>query len=294
MDLISGLRYQAQKLAAEHGDAGATVEPVLHPDLVKVFSLAGKVAVVTGAARGIGAQAAVTFAQAGADVVLADLLADQLDETAAKVRALGRAVTVVPTDVSQKHAVDALAARALTSHGHVDVWANVAGVIRYAPMTETTEDDYRLVTSVNLDGVYWGCAAALRSMHAHGGSIINIASAGGDMPAPNISVYALTKAAVMMVTRSTATEGGEVGVRANAIAPGFIDTPMNAGYYTKPDGSVDEAARETIFAQRAAQAPLRRTGEPEDITWCMLYLASDASRFMTGQVLRPNGGVAMP
>jgi 3-oxoacyl-[acyl-carrier protein] reductase len=109
-----------------------------------------------------------------------------------------------------------------------------------------------------------------------------------------ISVYALTKAAVMMMTRSAAMEGGPSGVRSNSIAPGFIDTPMVAGYYLNEDGSVDETKRTEIFATRAAQAPLGRTGEPEDITWCMLYLAADASRYMTGQVLRPNGGVVMP
>jgi 3-oxoacyl-[acyl-carrier protein] reductase len=294
MDMISGLRYQAQKLAAKHSASAPGASPILHEELVAAFSLAGRVAVITGAARGIGAQAAVTFAQAGADVVLADVLEDGLAATADRVRALGRAATVIPTDVSEKAQVDALAAKALTDHGRIDVWANVAGVLRYSAMTDTTEDDYRFVTSVNLDGVYWGCAAALRAMRERGGSIINIASAGGDMPAPMISVYAMTKAAVMMVTRSAAMEGGEFGIRANAIAPGFIDTPMVAGYYTRSDGSVDEDAKRDIFAARAAQAPLRRTGEPQDIAWCMLYLAADASRFMTGQVLRPNGGVVMP
>lgn len=266
----------------------------MQPHLIETFSLTDRVAVVTGAARGIGAQTAVTFAEAGADVVIADVLEDALRETAARVADTGRVATVVPTDVAEKASVDELAARALAAHGQVDVWANVAGVIRYSPIVETTEADYRLVTSVNLDGVYWGCAAALRAMGTRGGSIINVASAGGDMPAPLISVYAFTKAAVMMITRSTATEGGEYGVRANAVAPGFTDTPMVAGYYQNADGSVDEAKRTEIFEQRAAQAPLRITGAPEDIAWCMLYLASDASRFMTGQVLRPNGGVVMP
>ena len=184
---------------------------------------------VTGAARGMGAQAAVTFAEAGADVVVADVLEDGLEETAEKVRALGRAATVVPTDVSQKAKVDALAARALTNHGRVDVWANVAGVLRYSPIMEATEDDYTFVTGVNQAGVYWGTAAAMRAMKEHGGSIVNIASAGGDMPAPMISVYAMTKAAVMMITRSAATEGGELGIRVNAVAPGFIDTPDGRG-----------------------------------------------------------------
>ena len=296
MDMISGLRYQAQVLAQEKQRAEAVVPaPALHDELVAAFSLAGRVAVVTGAARGIGAQAAVTFAQAGADVVCADILEGGLAATADRVRELGRTATVVPADVSRKGAVDALAAKALADHGRIDVWANVAGVIRYAPIVDTTEEDLRAVTAVNLDGVYWGCAAALRAMNAQGGgSIINIASAGGDMPAPLISVYALTKAAVKMLTRSAAAEGGEFAIRVNAVAPGFIDTPMVAGYYTREDGSIDEDAKRDIFAQRAAQSPLRRTGETEDITWAMLYLAADASRFMTGQVLRPNGGVVMP
>lgn len=295
MDMISGLRYQAQKLAEQHGGkTEAAPEPTLSDNLVRAFSLAGRVAVVTGAARGMGAQAAVTFAEAGADVVVADVLEDGLAETAERVRALGRAATIVPTDVAQKAKVDALAAQALTNHGRIDVWANVAGVLRYSAITETTEDDYALVTSVNQAGVYWGTAAAIRAMKEHGGSIVNIASAGGDMPAPMISVYAMTKAAVMMITRSAATEAGEFGIRVNAVAPGFVDTPMVAGYYTREDGTVDPDAKREAFAMRAAQSPLRRTGEPEDITWAMLYLASDASRFMTGQVLRPNGGVVMP
>ena len=268
--------------------------PQIDPHLAAQFSLSGRVAVVTGAASGIGAQAAVTFAQAGADVVIADVVADGLAATAERVRSLGRTATVVPTNVAVKAEVDALAAAALAEHGAIDVWANVAGVIRYSPLMDQPEDDYRLIMSVNLDGTYWGCVAAMNAMKDRGGAIINVASAGADMPAPMISVYAATKAAVKMITREVATEGGPYGIRCNAIAPGFTDTPMVAQHFTNPDGSLDPVRREAIFEQRRSQSPLPMTGEPEDQTWAMLYLASDAARFVTGQVLRANGGVVMP
>ena len=269
-------------------------DPVLSADLVRAFSLAGRTAVVTGAARGIGARVALSFAEAGADVVIADLHADDLAATAAGIQARGRTATVVPTDVSRRAAVDALADGALAAHGRVDVWANVAGVLRYSAIVDTTEADYELVTAVNQAGVFWGTAAALRVMQANGGSVINVASAGADMPAPNIAVYAMTKAAVLMCTRSAALEGGPAGIRVNAVAPGFVDTPMVAGHYRRADGSEDPEAKRSAFATRAAQSPLGMTGEPEDIAWAMLYLAADASRYVTGQVLRPNGGVVMP
>jgi 3-oxoacyl-[acyl-carrier protein] reductase len=201
---------------------------------------------------------------------------------------------VVATDVTRKAEVDALARAALDNHGRLDVWANVAAILRHNLVLDTTEEELDAVLAVNLKGVYFGCQAAGRAMvDGGGGSIINIASQWMDHPAPKISVYALTKAAVAMVTRTVALELGPMGVRANSIAPGFIPTPMTAYHWSNPDGTIDGERRRETLDMMAAMSPLRRTGEPLDIALAMLYLASDASKFVTGQVLRPNGGGSM-
>ena len=285
MDMISGLRDAA---------SAAAIRP-LHDELAAAFSLDGRTAVVTGAGGGIGRQTAITFAQAGASVVVADRSEVGLSETAALVGAFGGTAVVVPTDVSEKAAVDDLARAAVRHGGRIDVWANVAGIITNGLVIDLTEEDLDAVLAVNLKGVIWGCAAAGRVMKvARRGSIINVASAGGEMPAPTLAAYGTSKAGVIQLGRILATELGPFGIRCNTVAPGFIDTPMTQRAWVSADGSVDQAARSAVVDVRGAQSPLGRIGTPTDISYAMLYLASDASKFMTGEVLRPNGGVHMP
>ena len=248
---------------------------------------------MTGAASGIGRETAITFAEAGADLVLADRDLERLDETATTVASLGARVLPVACDVSVRSDVNKLAVETVKGFGRLDIWANVAGIIRNCTILDASEDDVEQITKVNLWGTYWGIAAAGRAMK-NGGSIINVASAGADMPAPTLSIYAMTKAGVAHLTRCAAAELGERRIRVNAIAPGFTDTDMVRRNWTRDDGSIDEAARETLLQMRAAQSPLNVTGEASDQALAMLYLASEASRFVTGQILRANGGTVMP
>ena len=255
------------------------------------FSLAGNVAVITGAASGIGRASAILLAEAGARVVISDVDNAGLESCAA---AIGDAAIVVPADVSDRQAVDRLAETALETAGHIDVWANVAGIIKPFPIVEADEALLDQTIAVNLKGTYWGCAAAARAMReSGGGSIINMSSAGAESSPAGLSAYALTKAGINALTRTAAREFGPWGVRVNAVAPGFVETPLASHHYTRADGTIDDALREETLKPRRAASPLGITGEPLDIAYAVLYLAGSASRFMTGQVVRPNGGAVM-
>ncbi|MGO8872188.1 MAG: SDR family NAD(P)-dependent oxidoreductase [Acidimicrobiales bacterium] len=263
--------------------------------LIESFRVDRKVAVVTGAGSGIGKASALALAGAGATVVCADVVADTARATAEEIVSAGGVAEDAVLDVSSRESVDALAERVAAERGGIHVWCNIAGIMVEGPFLEAPEDDLDRIIAVNLKGVFFGCQAAGRVMvtQPEGGSIINASSAAADTPSPNIVSYAICKAGVVQMTKSMAIEVGKKHVRVNAVAPGFVLTGMTGRYFVRPDGTVDEEMQEAVVAPMRKFTPLRSIGEPEDIAAAVLYLASDASRFMTGQVLRPNGGVAM-
>jgi 3-oxoacyl-[acyl-carrier protein] reductase len=240
----------------------------------------GKVAVITGGGSGIGQATAVALTNAGASVVVADVDEAGLETTVGLTGAVA-----VATDVTSSASVDALVAAAVDQFGRIDVMANIAGIIATSPLVDLTEDELDRVLAVNLKGVVFGTQAAMRVMQP-GGSIINMTSTAIDQASPTLGAYAMSKAAVAMLTKTAAVEGGKLGIRVNAVAPGFVLTPMT--------GRGGPERTQAMLDMMAKRSPIGATGEPDDIASAVLYLASDAARYVTGQVLRVNGGTSMP
>ncbi|MGW3661789.1 SDR family NAD(P)-dependent oxidoreductase [Streptomyces sp. NPDC005141] len=247
------------------------------------YDLTGRTAFVTGAAGGIGRASALLLAEAGATLHCADVDEQGLHETATLIKDQGGIARTYPLDVTDRAQVQ----QAVASCGRVDVMAAIAGIMHSSPVLETLDEDLDRVLSVNFKGVLYACQEAARSMIANSarGSIITMASGAIDTGGPGLLCYSAAKAAVVQLTKTLATEVGPHGIRVNAVAPGWIRTPMT-------DRHGEKQAHTEAFMARLS--PLGRVGEPEDIAHAVLHLASDASAFTTGQILRPNGGVAMP
>ena len=258
------------------------------------FDLTGRAALVTGAGGSIGRTTAEVLAGAGATVVCADIDAAAASETASAILGQGGRAESAQLDVSQFGAAAALVDMVAARHGGLQVMCNIAGIMIDSTIIDLDPDEFDRILSVNLKGVVYGCQAAGKVMVAQrGGSIINMSSAAVLAPAPGIGPYAICKAGVAQLTKTMAVEVGEHGVRVNTVAPGFVPSNMTARYYTDPDGTINEQAKAAMLAPMARMTPLRRVGVTADIAYCVLYLASDASSFVTGQLLSPNGGVSM-
>ena len=261
----------------------------------ELFDLSDHVAVVTGGASGIGRATALALAGAGARVMLADIDETGAKATADAITASGGTAVGARADVTSRAEVDALVARAVDEFGRLDVMGNVAGVPHNELFVDVTDEELERILSINLRSVVYGCQAAMRVMVPQGsGNIVNISSGAIDTPAPTLSVYAMTKAAVAMLTKTLATEAGRSGIRVNALAPGVILTNFSRQHFVGDDGAVDEERLAGYKKRFGGMAPLGRVGEPEDVANAFVYLVSDAASFVTGQILRPNGGVAMP
>jgi NAD(P)-dependent dehydrogenase (short-subunit alcohol dehydrogenase family) len=247
--------------------------------LADLVSLAGRVAVVTGAARGIGAGVAARLAEAGAEVVLADLdgeaatgLAKELEETH------GRPMVGARVDVADEPSVAALADLAVERLGRIDVWVNNAGIFPHTgPVVDADAAAFDTVLGVNVSGTFLGAREAARRM-TDGGSIVNLASITGFSARAGLTAYSTSKHAVVGLTRNLAQDLAPLGVRVNAVAPGLIVTPGLLG------GSAGESRSAAALAGRAT-APLGRHGLPDDVARVVLFLASDLAAFVSGATI---------
>ncbi|MGD0353414.1 MAG: glucose 1-dehydrogenase [Dehalococcoidia bacterium] len=246
------------------------------------FSLDGKVALITGGSRGIGKATALGFARAGADVAIASRTLPDLEIVADEIRGLGRKALPVAAHVGKLEQIKNLVQTVHKEFGRIDILVNDAGTSpALSGMLDIEERLWDSIMNLNLKGLVFLSQAVAKIMKEHGGTIINVASVDGYMHEPNIGVYSISKAAVVQATKIMAEEWAKYNIRVNAIAPGHIHTRLGDSIFeAMPD-------YKKVFLERV---PMRRIGDPDEIVGAMIYLASDASRYVTGTTIVVDGG----
>jgi len=247
------------------------------------FSLQGQVGIVTGGGQGLGKTFCQAFAEAGADVVVAEINPATGTATAREIRALGRGALFVETDVRSCDSAKGMVGAALAEFGRIDFLMNNAGITRWAPAEDVSQPDWQDVIDTNLNGLFYCCqAVAPHMIQRRGGRIINIASMSGiiaNRPQAQAS-YNASKAAVIHLTKTLAAEWAPYNIRVNAIAPGYMDTPMARPFFADPE----------YGGKWIGSIPMRRPGRPEELAPIAVLLASEASSYMTGATVVVDGG----
>jgi 3(or 17)beta-hydroxysteroid dehydrogenase len=257
--------------------------------------VASKIALVTGAASGMGRATAILLAQEGAVVTCADLDSGRASATAVTVSGGGGQATSVELDVTAEEAWSAAVTDIVARHGRLDVMVNCAGISFACPVVDMTLVDWRRVMAVNLDGVFLGTKHATGIMRERGGSIINVSSASGIRAPAGASAYSTSKAAVCMFTKAVAKECNEKGypIRVNTVCPGGVKTPMWSTMPFFREMVAKTGSEEAAFQEMARSLPGRRFIEPEEIAAAVLYLASDESKAVTGTDLVVDNGFTL-
>ncbi len=256
------------------------------------IDLSGRVAFVTGASSGLGAQFAKTLARAGAAVVLASRRVEKLKELRARIEGEGGDAHVVELDVTDQDSIEAAVARAETEVGSIDILINNSGVSTTQRLLDVTPDDYDFVFDTNTRGSFFVAQAVARRMVQRarggapgtytGGRIVNIASMAGLKVLPQIGVYCMSKAAVVQMTRAMALEWGRFGINVNALCPGYIETEINQHHWDTEGGQ-----------KLVGMLPRKRVGKPEDLDGLIVLLASAQSDFVNGAVIAADDGFAL-
>nr|MBI1229030.1 glucose 1-dehydrogenase [Cytophagales bacterium] len=262
----------------------------------KLFDLTGKVAIVTGGTMGIGKGVALRLAEAGASVVLVDLV-DHSDAAPIlrEITALGRKAHYIQADLSDSKNLVPIIDQTVDAFGDLHILVNNAGIFSYCPVTEMTEELWDRTQAINLKAVAFLSQAAVNTMIAkkHGGKIINISSVDSIKPTGNLAHYDASKGGLSMLTRAFAKEVGQYGIHVNDIAPGGVTTPGVAKMAGDKLTAAQKEAMKTQMDQFIQRLPLQRMGDPEDIANAVLFLASDASNYMTGSTMVIDGGLLL-